>query len=443
MKLPVIKGFDEAALKKYFVNTGLLMIGRIGSLAIKMVTTVYVANYLLPEKNGILSTSTSYVFLFAALAGLGLDSFIVKELHQFPKKRDTILGTSFLLKSAAGLICIPLIFLAWQVFPLSGIKYSFILILSFTGLFQSFTVVDAYFQSEVQSKYIMQVQIIGNIISALLKFLLVFVFKAELIYFVYAFTFDILLVSVGYILMYNRKGRSIFKWNYDKTLAKKLLQLSWPLIISGIMVSVYMKIDTIMLKEILGGDIGKKASGAYATVVMFSEALNFIPVVIVSSLFPAILNAKRDDPERYQKRLQNLFDLMVWLSLAFAIFISIASPLIYKSFRPEFASAAPVLAIHVWGSLFVFLGVASGQFLIAENLNKLTFVRTGFGAIVNIVLNILLIPSMGMMGTAIATVIAYFSATFLILFIPKTRPQGIMMLKSLFLVTAFQKIFKR
>ena len=439
----MIKGFDEAALKKYFKNTGLLMIGRIGSLAIKMVTSIYVANYLLPERNGVLSTSSSYVFLFAALAGLGLDSFIVKELHQFPKKRDAILGTSFLLKSTAGLICVPLIFLVWQFFPLTDIKYAFILILSFSGLFQSFTVVDAYFQSEVQSKYIMQVQIMGNIISAAIKFALVFIFQAELIYFVYAYTFDILLVSIGYVIMYHRKGRNIFDWHFDKVLAKKLLFLSWPLIISGIMVSVYMKIDTIMLKEILGNDAGTKEAGAYATVVMFSEALNFIPVVIVSSLFPAILNARRDDPARYRKRLQNLFDLMVWLSLAFALFISVASPYIYSYFKPEYATAAPVLAMHVWGSLFVFLGVASGQFLIAENLNKLTFIRTGFGAIVNIGLNLLLIPKMGMMGTAIATVIAYFSATFLIIFIPKTRPQGIMMLKSLFLISTFQKIFTR
>ena len=442
-KLPFLKGFDQEALKKYVKNTGLLMIGRIGSMAIKMVTNIAVANYLLPERNGVLSTSTSYVFLFAAVAGLGLDTFIVKELHQFPKNRDTILGTSFLLKSFAGLICIPFIFLVWQVFPLTNTPYAIILILSLTGLFQSFTVVDAYFQSEVQSKYIMQVQISGNIISALIKYALVFIFKAELIYFVYAYTFDILLVSIGYFFMYQRKGRNIFNWNYDKILAKKLLHLSWPLIISGIMVSIYMKIDSIMLKEILGDDIGTKASGSYDTVVRFSEALNFIPVVIVTSLFPAILNARRDDPQRYQKRLQNLFDLMVWLSLAFAIVISIGSPFIYQLFKPEFASAAPVLAVHVWGSLFVFLGVASGQFLIAEGFNKLTFIRTGFGAIVNIALNFLLIPTMGMMGTAIATVIAYFSATFLILFIPKTRPQGIMMLKSLFLVSAFQKIFKR
>lgn len=442
MKIPAIKGFDQDALNKYFKNTGWLMLGRVGSMAIKMFISIQLANFLLPAGNGILATSVSYIYLFAALASLGLDSFIVKELHQYPKNRDTILGTSFLLKTSAGLLCLPLIYIAWLFFPLSDIPYLFILILSFGGVFQSLTIIDAYFQSEVKSKYIMQVQIVGNLLSAIIKLLLIFHFKAALIYFVYAYVFDILLVSIGYLIVYKNQGLSLFTWKFDLVLAKKLLSLSWPLIISGIMVSVYMKIDLIMLKEILG-EAGVAASGAYSTVVWFSEALNFVPVVIVSSLFPAILNARRDDPERYKKRLQNLFDLMVWLSLSFAIVISIGSPLIYKLFNPEYAAAAPVLAVHVWGSLFVFLGVASSQFLITEGYSKLTFLRTGVGAIINIALNFLLIPTMGMMGTAIATVIAYFSATFLILFIPKTRRQGIMMLKSLFLASAFQKIFKR
>lgn len=440
MKIPALKGFDEVAFKKYLKNTGWLMLGRVGSLIIKMATSIAVANYLLPNNNGILNASVSYIYLFAALASLGLDSFIVKELHQYPQQRDTILGTSFLLKTIAGIVCLPLIYLFWFFFPLTNIPYLFIVVLSFTGLFQSLSIIDSYFQSEVKSKYIMQVQIGGNLISAAIKLGLIFA-ASKLIYFVYAFTADVLVLSIGYLYVYKRQGLRLLNWNYDKQLAKKLIRLSWPLIISGVMVSVYMKIDVIMLKEMLK-DKGATASGAYATVVMFSEALNFVPVVIVSSLFPAILNARRDDPERYQKRLQNLFDLMVWLSLAFAIFISLASPFIYQFFKPQFAEAAPVLAVHVWGSLFVFLGVASSQFLITEGFNKLTFVRTGIGAIVNIVLNLILIPQMGMMGTAIATVAAYCTATFVILFIPKTRKQGIMMLKSLFLITAFQKIFK-
>jgi len=441
MKFPTIKGFDEEALKKYFKNTGMLLIGKVGSLAIKMLSSIAVANYLLSYGNGILTTSVSYVFLFAALAGLGLDQFIVKELHQFPEKRDQILGTALSLKSFAGLLCIPLIYLAWLIYPLQGIEYAYIFLLSFMGIFQSFTVIDSYFQSEVKSKYIMQVQIIGNLVSAAIKVTLILT-HSSITYFFFAYLFDVVLLSIGYIITYNKKGRSIFSWKYESKLAKKLISLSWPLIISGIMVSIYMRVDQIMLKQMLG-DRGIAEAGAYNTVVMFSEALNFVPIAIVSSLFPAILNARRDDQERYQKRLQNLYDLMVWLSLSFAIFISLASPFIYGLYKPEYIAAAPVLSVHVWGSTFVFLGVASGQYLIAENFGHLSFIRTGLGAIVNIILNILLIPSMGMMGTAIATVTAYFVSAFFILFIPKLRQQGIMMLKSLFLITAFQKIFKR
>ena len=221
-------------------------------------------------------------------------------------------------------------------------------------------------------------------------------------------------------------------------LAKKLLLLSWPLIISGIMVSLYMKIDQIMIQNIAG----VKEAGAYATVAQLSEAWNFIPAVIVTSLFPAILNAKRDNPERYKKRIQNLYDLMVYLSLPTALVITFASPLIYKLYHHEYAYAAPVLSVHIWSGVFVFLGAASSQYLIAENFNKLTFIRTGFGAIINVLLNLALIPRMGMMGAAIATLVAYASATFFIIAIPKVREQAIMMFKSLFLFSLWRRVIK-
>src|SRR5471030_1028987 len=112
---------------------------------------------------------------------------------------------------------------------------------------------------------------------------------------------------------------------------------------------------------------------------------------------------------------------MVYLSVPVAVVITFAAPLIYTIYKPEYAYAAPTLSVHIWSGVFVFLGVASSQQLITENFNKLTFIRTGFGAIVNIVLNLLLIPKMGMMGAAIATLIAYASAAFFIIFIPKVN----------------------
>ena len=437
MRFPNIPGFDQQAFEKYFKNTGMLFVGRIGSLVIKMIVTIFLARYLGRGLNGIYAGGIAYIYFFSAIATLGLDQFIVKELHQFPDNRDRILGTSFWMKVFAGFCCIPLIYLAYKVYPLKGTPYNYVFILSFIGVMQALTVVDAYFQSQVQSKYIMQVQIAGNLISAAIKLLLIY-HKMPLIWFVYAYTFDFLLISIGYYFTYQQKQRSIFNWSFNFQLSKKLFKYSWPLMVSGIMVALYVRIDLIMVQNISG----IKEAGAYATVAQFSEVWSFIPAVIVTSLFPAILNARRDDPVRYKKRMQHLYDLMVYLSLPTAIIITFAAPLIYKVLTPEYSYAAPVLAVHIWSGVFVFLGQASTQNLIAENFNKITFVRAAFGAIVNILLNLILIPRMGMMGAAISTLVAYASLVFFITFIPKVRGQGIMMLRALFLVSLFQKIFK-
>jgi len=434
MRIPGIPGFDQEAFNRYFKNTGALFVGRVGSLLIKMIVGITVANYLGRGQNGVLFGGTVYIYFFSAIATLGLDQYIVKELHQYPENRDQILGTSFWMKVVWGFACIPLIWLAYQIYPAKGTPYNYVLIFSTIGVVQAFNVIDSYFQSQVQSKYIMQVQVIGNLVSAAIKLTLIF-YKQPLIWFVYSYAFDFLLLSVGYFFTYQRKGRNIFNWSYNSVLAKKLLEYSWPLIISGIMVSLFMKIDQIMLQNMKG----VKEAGAYATVASLSEAWSFVPTVIVSSLFPAILNARRDDLERYKKRIQHLYDLMVYLSLPGAIVVTFAAPLVYKLYKPEYAYAAPVLSVHIWSGIFIFLGAASGQYLIAENFNKLTFIRTGVGAIVNIILNLLLIPKMGMMGAAIATLAAYATATFFVLAIPKVNKQGIMMLRSLFLFSLFQK----
>jgi len=180
-------------------------------------------------------------------------------------------------------------------------------------------------------------------------------------------------------------------------------------------------------------------------VVNLSESWYFIPVATVSALFPAIMNARNNDPERYHKRLQNLYELMSFISLGIALVMTFASSLIYRVLytNDDFAGGAEVLAIHVWAGIFVFLGSASGQYLIAEGYTRLSLVRTGMGAAVNILLNIWWIPLFGIKGAAWATLVGYGVATFYILLIPKTRAQGILMLQSIIQLRLIRKLFIR
>jgi len=415
------------------------MLGRVGSLLIKMLVSIAVTNYLGKGQNGILNYANSFVIMFMAVAGLGLDSFVVRELVREPHRRNEILGTSLMLKLTAAVGIIPLILLGFLIFPDEKTPVEYIFILSFTGIFQAFNIIDAWFQSQVQAKYIMYVNILGNIISAIIKLGLIWM-GLPLVYFISALLFDVLLLAVGYLLTYRKQHFSIREWRFDRTLAATLLKKSWPLMFAAVLVTIYMKIDQVMIGRILGTE----ALGVYSTVVPLSEVWYFIPMSIVGSVFPAIINARAESMDRYMRRLQNLYDLMVGISLSIAIFMTFASGFIYELvYKPEFASGAPVLSLHVWAGIFVFLGVASGQYLINEGLTQLSLFRTAVGAVINILLNLILLPKMGIIGAAWATLIAYAMATFSIIFIPRTRSQGFMMIKSVFLISLAKKIRKK
>ena len=439
MKIPAIKGFDEEAFQKYFKNTGWLMFGRILSMAVGFI----IARYLGASLFGELNFADAFTTIIAAVGTLGLDSFIIREVINEPQKREEILGTSLLMRLGINLLLIPIsvaIYLSLhEVADKPGNPLTWIiLILAFASFFKSFNVIDSYFQSQVASKYVVQVQNVCVILSAIIKVLLV-VFNMPLIYFAAALTFDSFILAIGLVYMYHKRGMTMRTWTFSLTRASGLLKQSLPLIISTVMVSIYMKIDTVMLKS-----VGSTAVGIYSAAAKISEAWYFIPMAIVTSVFPALVNARKTDMSRYNKRLVNLYDLLVYISLPVAIFISFfGTRIITMLYGNAFDGAGPMLSIHIWSGVFVFLGLASSMYLLAEGYTNISWQRTAVGTAINIALNLWLIPLYGGIGTSVATLIACFISTFYIILIPKTREQGILMLKSLFLIHLFQKISTR
>lgn len=443
MRFPNIPGFDQQAFEKYFKNTGWLLIARVGSMLVKfLINSVLLSRYLTTAQFGILNYPMAIVTFTAAVAGLGLDGFITRELLNHPERKDSLLGTAFWLRLGAGLLTLPLVCVAYMLLtfvkPLET-PFAYVLIVAFSSVVQSVNIIDSFFQSQVQGKNIMYVQVSGNILSALIKFVFILL-KLPLIWFVYSLLLDAILLAAGYVILYKKNNNHIFNWKYDGRITGYLLKHSWPLAFSAILVTIYMKIDQVMIPMY----VKTSELGIYMTAASLSENWYFIPVAIVTSVFPAIMHARNTDPARYYKRLQNMYDLMVVLSVSIALIMSLGSGLIYHIlYKPAYWPGAPVLAVHVWAGVFVFLGSASGQYLIAEGYFKLSMLRTGVGAIINIILNIFFIPAYGIIGAAYATLIAYAVATFFIIFIPKTSNQAIMMFKSLFLFSLFQKILKR
>ena len=426
--------FSSSSFKKYLANTSWLFFERILRIAISFVVTIYVVRYLGPKDFGLYSYILSFSWLFASLSSLGLESISTREIVKHPDKKDEISGSVFFLRLVGSVVTI--ILTGLTLFLIGEETHNAILILIASGsfIFQSFSVIEYYFRGTVEAKYNAYALSASVILSSTLKVIFI-ILKAPLIYFVLAVVFEYFALAVGLVLVYHSRKFSIFNWKYSKNLATSLFKDSWPLALSGIVVMVYMKIDQVMIKNMMS----EEAVGYYAAAVRLCEAWYFIPVTLCNAIFPAIVNAKNVSEEFYNNRMQKLYDILTWMAIGIAIPVTIFSgQIIYLLFGNEFSPAGPVLTIYIWAGVAVFLGVASSQYLINENLTKLSFIRTFIGMILNVVLNLIFIPLYGIIGSAVATLVSYTLIIFVFAFHNKFNFQFKMMMKSFFLITLFE-----
>ena len=426
--------FSSNSFKKYLANTSWLFFERFLRIGISFVVSIYVVRYLGPKDFGLYSYILSFSWLFASLSSLGLESISTREIVKHPDKKDEINGSVFFLRLIGSIVTIFLTGLT--LFLIGEETYTAILILiaSSSFIFHSFSVIEYYFRGTVEAKYNTYALSASVILSSTLKVIFIII-KAPLIYFILAVVFEYIALAIGLVLVYHSRKFSVFNWKYSKDLAASLFKDSWPLALSGIVVMVYMKIDQVMIKNMMSEEV----VGYYAAAVRLCEAWYFIPVTLCNAIFPAIVNAKNVSEEFYNNRMQKLYDILTWLAIGIAIPVTIFSgQIIELLFGNEFSPAAPVLTIYIWAGVAVFLGVASSQYLINENLTKLSFIRTLVGMILNVVLNLIFIPLYGIIGSAVATLISYTLIIFVFISHNKFHLQFKMMMKSFFLITLIQ-----
>lgn len=416
LKNRIISLFSHKGFQRYAANTSWLIGEKLLRMTMGLFVGIWVARYLGPEQFGLFSYVQSFTFLFAAVATLGLDSIVIRELVRDESRFNVLMGTAFFLKLLGAFLLFPVLYVA--VFFTSNDSFTnyLIFIIASSTIFQSFNVIDFYCQSKVLSKYVACSNGILLFFSSIIKAVLI-LNDAPLLYFVYVVLLDSLLLSLGLIYFYTKKMHLGFSgWRFDFGTARELLKDSWPLILSSIVVSIYMKIDQVMIKEMMNAE----AVGQYAAAVRLSEVWYFIPVTIVGSVFPAIINSRKVSFELYYSRITKLYTLMIWMAISIALPMTFLSKyIVLLLYGNDYQLAGNVLMIHIWTGVFVFLGVAFSQYLISENLAMKSFYRTATGAAVNIFLNFLLIPYYGIIGAAVATLLGQAVANLLYDFFDK------------------------
>ena len=294
-----------------------------------------------------------------------------------------------------------------------------------------------WFESQVQSKYTVMVQNGVFLLFAGIKVMLI-LNGSSVTSFAWAMLAEGIVVALALTLALNQLGPSLVSLRVNKVKALELLHAGWPLMLSSIAVMIYMKIDQIMIGQMLSNS----AVGVYSAAVRISEIWYFIATAVAASVLPTILQAKKNNPAQYREHLQRLFDLMTWLAVVLALSITFfSSQLVTVLFGAEYKEASGILIIHVWATVFVFLGVAGGTWFLAENQQVISLQRTAIGALTNVVLNFFLIPLMGVVGAAWATLISYAVAAMLSDAMQlATRDLFMMKLKSFNLIGSFHRL---
>ncbi|RRV17259.1 flippase [Pseudomonas saudiphocaensis] len=418
-------------IRHYLFNASWMMAERLLHIGVGFVMAVLLARYLGPEQFGVLSYAIAMTAIFASAGHMGLAGLVVREVVRKPEIIPETLGTTFVLKLSGMVVGFALVLLYALLFEeIGGTEFWMLLIVASAIFFQTFDVVEYWFQSQVQARYPAIAKSSAVLLAAAIKLLLIFS-GAGLMAFAFAHTVQFMIAALLLALLYKGTTRlSLTDWTASFAKAKELLSQGWIIYLGSIFAVIYMKIDQVMLKWMIGAE----AVGVYAVAAQLSEAWYFLPTAIVASFFPRLIKLHASAPERFKLRMQQLFDMLCIFAIAVALLVTlVAEPLISLLFGAEYLQSASILVIHVWGGVFIFMRALFSRWILIEGALMFSLITQGLGALANIGLNLLLIPRYGGEGAALATVLSYAIASWIALLAhPKTRPVFYMMTKSFF-----------
>lgn len=389
---------------KYFSNTVWIISGKIFQMLLQLIVGMITVRYLGPSNYGIIEYTKSYVAFMTTFASLGLSNIAVKELLEQPDNQGQTLGTMITFRVCCGILSTAIITLLVYFIDEGDtliMKVAFLQSLSL--VFQSFDLINYWYQSNLESKVSIKIQTVAYIIMATYK-IVILILQKNVTWFAFTTTLESIAVASFLFFSYHRRKAPKFSFSFQRGIG--ILKQSYQFVLSGIMVLIYNHMDRIMLKQMLNESV----VGQYSAAMNISLMWTFILNALTSSAEPMIISAKKKDEALYIKQLKRVYAAIIWIGIFVAGGIFICSEWIIRlMYGNAYLPAVPILRISVWHAIFAMLGATRGIWIVCENKARYVKYILGIGAIVNLILNYLLIPVWGASGAAAATLITQFT----------------------------------
>ena len=181
------------------------------------------------------------------------------------------------------------------------------------------------------------------------------------------------------------------------------------------------RIDQIILAEL----IGNEELGQYAVAVKLVDLWQFLPLAIISSVFPSIIKGKEIGQESFKKRVTYLYSMMFWLSFTFAVSVSIlGKPLVSTHYGASYDKAGYLLICYAWPTIFTFFTFARMKVFVVEHALTSGVLIGIITLVINVISNFILIPILKAYGAVLSLLIAHFVANLLMSIFDKSTRQS-------------------
>lgn len=408
-------------------NASWIVVCRIVQSLVGLVVGMLTARYLGPSNYGLISYAASIVAFVIPVMQLGFRNTLVQELVNQPEKEGTIMGTAILLNMIASIFCIIGV-VTFVFFVNSGERDTIIVcaLYSINLIFQALEMTQYWFQSKLISKY--------HSVTALIAYMVVAAYKIYLLvsgksvyWFAVSQALDYMIISIVLIIIYRKLGGGGLRFSLSE--GKRMFSVSKYYIVSSLMVTIFANTDSIMLKLM----IDESATGFYTAAVTCAGMTGFVFGAIIDSARPSIFASLKRSREEFEKGMVQLYSVIIYMSLVQCVVISLFSGIIvHILYGAAYEAAIDPLRLVVWYTTFSYLGSVRNIWILAENNQKYLWMINLSGALLNVVLNFVMIPAMGVMGAALASVITQIFTNVLVGYIIKPiRHNNRLMLKGL------------
>ncbi len=425
MKTFHLKGKEKESIRIDYMNSRFtrnlswIFFGNIVHAVLQFLLNIVCARSFGTSDYGLINYGASLIAFFNSIGTLGFYAVVTKYFAEDEKKAGEILGTGTIARTVFSVISIILLQIIVSLSDSSDMQIRLVVFCqSLSILFASSDLFVYWFRYKSEAKIVAILRLAAFFITAIWKLLSILVFHNIVIYVVGVS------LEIGFFAFFQRlcfrKEYKQYKLCFSFVTLKKLLKISYPFIFSSLLATIYAQTDKIMLRSMLSNS----AVGIYSVSLTLAGAIAIIPSALIEGFRPEIMVYKVNDESKYKQRFQQLYGLVFWVCITYCVFISIfAKYIILFLYGAEYTPAIPSLSLVVWYTSFSYFGSINNLFMVAEDKTKWVQVTTLIGAMLNIIMNYSFIPSMGVIGAALASLLTQVLANFLMpLIVPSLRP---------------------